>query len=151
MHRNPSSSEAPGSELNETVSRMLRAHGINPTSQRMEVAALLFSRGEHLSAEEVYSLMNVDGQKASKATVYNTLGLFAERGLIRELIVDPERVYYDPNTKPHHHFYDVSTGVLTDIDGSEVQVSGLPALPAGSELEGLDVIVRLRPSASRSS
>ena len=143
MHRN-----LPGSGSDEAVGSLLRAHGINPTSQRVEVAALLFSRCEHLSAEDVYSLMKTGGQRGSKATVYNTLGLFAERGLIRELIVDPERVYYDPNTKPHHHFYDVSTGVLTDIDASAVQVSGLPALPEGSELEGLDVIVRLRPSGA---
>jgi Fur family transcriptional regulator, iron response regulator len=143
MHRN-----LPGSGSDEAVGSLLRAHGINPTSQRAEVAALLFSRREHLSAEDVYSLMKADGLKVSKATIYNTLGLFAERGLIRELIVDPERVYYDPNTKPHHHFYDVSTGILTDIDASAVQVSGLPALPEGSELEGMDVIVRLRPSGT---
>jgi Fur family iron response transcriptional regulator len=135
---------------NEAIIQRLRERGINPTSQRVEIARLLFSRREHLSAEDVYTMMNVHETKASKATVYNTLGLFAERGLVRELIVDPDRVYYDPNTTPHHHFYDVNTGRLTDIDASEVRISGLPPLPEGSELEGLDVIVRLRSSGARS-
>ena len=133
----------------DTIVEMLRGRGITPTSQRIEIARLLFSRCEHLSAEDVFGLMNIDRTKASKATVYNTLGLFAERGLIRELIVDPERVYYDPNTGPHHHFYDVSTGKLTDVDAALVQVTGMPALPPGSELEGMDVIIRVR-SASNS-
>lgn len=133
------------------IVRMLRDHGITPTSQRVEIARLLFSRCEHLSAENVYNLMNVDRPKASKATVYNTLGLFAEQGLIRELIVDPERVYYDPNTSPHHHFYDVSTGKLTDVDAALVQVTGMPSLPPGSELDGMDVIIRVRPAASSSA
>ena len=131
----------------ESIIEMLRSRGITPTSQRIEIARLLFSRCEHLSAEDVFSLMNADRAKASKATVYNTLGLFAEQGLIRQLIVDPERVYYDPNTSPHHHFYDVSTGMLTDVDATLVQITGMPALPPGSELEGMDVIIRVRPAA----
>lgn len=132
----------------DAITGMLRARGITPTSQRIEIARLLFSRCQHLSAEDVYSLMNADRPKASKATVYNTLGLFAEQGLIRELIVDPERVYYDPNTSPHHHFYDVTTGKLTDVDAALVQITGMPSLPPGSELEGMDVIIRVRPVVS---
>jgi len=146
MHQDTKSVD---SGSNEAITRQLRERGINPTSQRVEIARLLFSRCEHLSAEDVYTMMNAHETKASKATVYNTLGLFAERGLVRELIVDPDRVYYDPNTTPHHHFYDVNTGRLTDIDASEVQISGLPSLPEGSEMEGLDVIVRLRSSGAR--
>jgi Fur family iron response transcriptional regulator len=76
--------------------------------------------------------------------VYNTLGLLAEKGLVREVIADPTKVFYDPNTAPHHHFYDVSTGELRDIDASQVQVSGLPPIPEGAVLEGVDVIVRYR-------
>ena len=133
------------------ITGMLRGRGITPTSQRVEIARLLFSRCEHLSAEDVYGLLNADRPMASKATVYNTLGLFAEQGLIRELIVDPERVYYDPNTSPHHHFYDVSTGKLTDVDAALVQVTGMPTLPPGSELEGMDVIIRVRPAAASSA
>ena len=131
------------------VSETLRSHGISPTAQRVAIASLLFSRCTHLSAEEIHRLVNEgEGQRASKATVYNTLGLLARKGVIREVIADPDRVFYDPNTRPHHHFYDVDTGCLSDIDASSVDILGLPSLPAGTELEGVDVIVRLR-SASK--
>lgn len=130
------------------IETVLRAHDINPTSQRIEIAQLLFTRCEHLSAEEVYLLVNGEEARVSKATVYNTLGLFAERGLIREVIADPERVFYDPNTAPHHHFYDTTTGKLMDIPAEEVKIGALPALPEGMRMEGVEVIVRVRPESS---
>lgn len=130
------------------IEAKLRAHDINPTSQRIEIAQLLFSRCEHLSAEEVFSQVNGDSECVSKATVYNTLGLFVERGLIREVIADPSRVFYDPNTTPHHHFYDITTGKLMDIPAEKVQIGALPVLPEGMRMEGVEVIVRVRPTTS---
>jgi Fur family iron response transcriptional regulator len=128
------------------ITDLLRSHEINPTSQRIEIAQVLFSRCEHLSAEDVFALVNGESSRVSKATVYNTLGLFAERGLIREVIADPTRVFYDPNTAPHHHFFDTSTGRLMDIPAEDVQIHSLPALPEGMRMEGVDVIVRVRPA-----
>ena len=131
----------------EDITARLQEYSINPTAQRVEIARVLFSRRTHLSAEDVFSLVNEESSRVSKATVYNTLGLFAERGLIREVIADPTRVFYDPNTAPHHHFYDTSTGRLTDIAADKVHVSGLPAVPEGMDVEGIDVIVRVRPAS----
>lgn len=128
------------------LSTLLRRHDILPTTQRVLIARTLFKHCAHLSAEDVFQLVNTENRQVSKATVYNTLGLFAEKGVIREVIADPERVFYDPNTQPHHHFYDVATGALTDISADQIQVSGLPPLPTGSKLEGIDVIVRLSPN-----
>ena len=136
------------SYTHDEIAALLRARDINPTSQRIEIALLLFTRCEHLSAEEVFVLVNGDAARVSKATVYNTLGLFAERGLVREVIADPTRVFYDPNTAPHHHFYDTSTGKLMDIPVEEVQIRTLPELPEGMRMEGVDVIVRVRPAAT---
>jgi Fur family transcriptional regulator, iron response regulator len=123
---------------------LLRQHEINPTAQRVEITRVLLSACAHLSAEDVFRRVNTDSQHVSKATVYNTLGVLAESGVIREVIADPDRVFYDPNTAPHHHFYNVETGELTDIDASEVQLTGLPPLPEGASVQGVDVIVRLR-------
>ncbi len=128
------------------IAALLRTHEINPTSQRVDIARALLLRGEHLSAEEIYDLVNRESARVSKATVYNTLGLFAERGLIREVVADPTRIFYDPNTTPHHHFYDTSTGKLMDIPAEDVQISSLPALPNGMRMEGVDVIVRVCPN-----
>ena len=128
-----------------SVVDVLRGHGITPTRQRVEIAHALFSRCEHLSADRILGIVN-RACPTSKATVYNTLNLFVERKLIREVIVDPTRVFYDPNTAPHHHFYNVDTGELTDIHESDVRISGLPHLPRGMSVEGVDVIVRIRSS-----
>jgi Fur family iron response transcriptional regulator len=133
----------------DALVEILRRHGINPTHQRIEIAYALFERGAHLSADEILGLVNARHAETSKATVYNTLKLFLERGLVRELIVDPDRVFYDPNTAPHHHFYDVVTGALTDIPAEGVRVEGLPPLPPGTVAEGVDVIVRTRPDPAR--
>lgn len=128
------------------MARKLRAHGINPTHQRIEIAHALFSRREHLSADQVMAVVNEHHSETSKATVYNTLNLFLEKKLIREVIVDPNKVFYDPNTLPHYHMYDIASGKLTDINAKDVRVSGLPSLPAGMTTEGMDIIIRVRPT-----
>lgn len=130
----------------DNLADKLRTHGINPTHQRIEIAYALFSRQEHLSADQVMAIVNERHSETSKATVYNTLNLFLEKGLIREVIVDPSKVFYDPNTSPHYHMYDVHSGRLTDIDAGEVQVTGLPPLPEGMMTEGMDIVIRVRPA-----
>jgi len=128
----------------ENMAGLLRNHGINPTHQRIEIAHALFSRQQHLSADRIMAIVNTRHPETSRATVYNTLNLFLEKKLIREVIVDPNKVFYDPNTSKHHHFYDVDTGRLTDIDASNISVSGLPSLPQGTVTEGVDIIIRIR-------
>ncbi len=123
---------------------LLREHGVAPTHQRLEIAHVLFGRCEHLAAEQILTLVNERHAETSKATVYNTLNLFRDRGLVREVIVDPKRVFYDPNTEPHHHLYNVDTGEITDIGADALAVSGLPELPPGMMTEGVDIIVRIR-------
>lgn len=123
---------------------LLRKHGIAPTHQRLEIANVLFSRCEHLAADQILTLVNERHAETSKATVYNTLNLFRDCGLIREVIVDPKRVFYDPNTEPHHHLYNVDSGEITDIPADDLAVSGLPELPPGMVTEGVDIVVRIR-------
>jgi Fur family transcriptional regulator, iron response regulator len=130
----------------DNLADKLRGHGINPTHQRIEIAYALFSRQEHLSADQIMAIVNERHSETSKATVYNTLNLFLEKRLIREVIVDPNKVFYDPNTTPHYHMYDLHSGRLTDIDAGNVQVTGLPALPDGMMTEGMDIIIRVRPA-----
>ncbi len=128
------------------VMRVLTALGISPTQQRLEIATALLSKPQHLSAEQVLQLVNQTSNTVSKATVYNTLGLFARKGLVREVIVDPSKVFYDSNTEHHHHFYNVTTGELTDVDVAHLDIVNLPQPPHGTLCEGVDVIIRVRPS-----
>lgn len=126
------------------LTKLLRAHGIAPTRQRIEIARTLFEGDQHLSADQILSAMNQRHFRTSKATVYNTLKLFLGKRLVRELIIDPTRVYYDRNTEPHHHFYDIETGTLTDIHAGSIHINDLPALPAGFVVEDIDIIIRTR-------
>jgi len=131
----------------ENIAQRLRRHGITPTHQRMEIAHVLFTRREHLSADQILKWVNTRYAETSKATVYNTLKLFLEKKLIRELVVDPAKIVYDPNTEPHHHLYDVVTGRLTDVSADNIRVVGLPALPQGTVADGVDIIIRTRPQS----
>lgn len=130
----------------EEVSDMLRQRGITPTHQRMEIAQVLFEKRWHPSADQILAAVNVRYAETSKATVYNTLKLFLEKGLVRELIVDPSKVFYDSNISEHHHFYDIESGEITDIASAGVRIEGLPPLPAGMMAAGIEIIVRTRPA-----
>lgn len=132
----------------DNLADLLRGHGVTPTHQRIEIAYAIYTRREHMSADRILAIVNDRASETSKATVYNTLNLFVEKKLIREVIVDPSKVFYDPNMIPHHHFYDIDTGALTDIDASEITITGLPPLPPGMSTEGVDIIVRVRSRAS---
>ena len=127
----------------EIVDR-LKACGVLPTPQRLEVAEILLARPQHLAADQIIDILRRNGRRVSKATVYNTLKIFSDFGLVRELNVDPSRKFYDSTTHPHHHFYNVETGELTDIPADQVEISGLPPLPEGTEPEGVEVLIRVR-------
>ncbi len=131
-------------EQKQNIEERLRATGVKPTSQRLEIGTLLLSRPQHMSADEILSQLQRAGSKVSKATVYNTLKLFTEQGLIREVSVDSTRQFYDSTTCHHHHFYNVDSGQLTDIDADALQFSRLPDLPAGTEAQDVEVVVRVR-------
>jgi Fur family iron response transcriptional regulator len=123
---------------------LLAAHGIQATAQRLRIAEQLFARNQHQTAEQVFRALGRDGGSVARATVYNTLNLFAARGLIKALAVDPERCQFDSNPTPHHHYYVEDTGEVVDIEQGALE---LPELPPGTELQGVDVIVRLRRRA----
>jgi Fur family iron response transcriptional regulator len=122
-------------------------HGILPTPQRVEIAGILLERPQHLSAEHILERLKASGSSVSKATVYNTLNLFSERGLVKEVMVDPVRKFYDSTTHPHHHFYNVDSGELSDIPDEQVCFQDLPELPEGTERESVEVLIKVRDRA----
>lgn len=130
------------------IGEQLREVGITPTQQRVQIAEILFARPQHLSADQILAVVNSNGPIASKATIYNTLGLFARKGLVREVIVDPNKVFYDSNTSEHHHFYNLDTGDLTDIVAQDVMITSLPELPGNTRPAGIDIIFRIRENDS---
>lgn len=128
----------------DEAARRLRDYDILPTQQRVQIARVLLTGDQHLSADQVLELVEATGSKVSKATVYNTLGLFADKGILREVNVDPNRVFYDTNNSVHHHFYNIDSGELSDIDPGQIPVDQLPNAPEGSVVDGVEVIIRIR-------
>jgi Fur family transcriptional regulator, iron response regulator len=123
----------------------LRKAGLRPTRQRLALAQLLFGRGDrHVTAEGLHEEAVSAGVPVSLATVYNTMHQFTAAGLLREVTVDGTRTYFDTNTGDHHHFYCEDDGTLMDIDGSVIEVGGVPAPPQGARVDRVDVIVRLK-------
>ncbi|HEY8508779.1 MAG TPA: Fur family transcriptional regulator [Steroidobacteraceae bacterium] len=124
--------------------RRLADLGIRPTAQRVRIATLLLSSPQHLSAEQIIASLKESGARVSKATVYNTLNLFAAHGLIRQLSVDCSRSWFDSNVAAHYHFHDLDSGALIDVPVPEVEFSRLPPPPPGMEVDGIDLVIRLR-------
>ena len=118
--------------------------GILPTPQRLEIAGILLERPQHLSADQIIERLRAADSAVSKATVYNTLKLFSEHGLVKEVMVDPIRKFYDSTTHPHHHFYNVDTGELSDIPDAKVSFEDFPDMPYGTERDSVEVLIKVR-------
>ena len=130
-------------QFTSTIQR-LRDAGLRPTKQRVGLAHLLYTNGNrHVTADKLHMESQQSGMKVSLATVYNTLHQFCDAGLLREVIVEPGRSYFDTNVDSHHHFFNPKSGELTDIPDGQVEVSVLLAPPPGTSVEEVSVVVRV--------
>jgi Fur family transcriptional regulator, iron response regulator len=126
------------------IVQRLRAAGLRPTSQRLYLARLLFEQGDrHVTAEQLHSEAQAARVAVSLATVYNTLHQFTAAGLLRELVIESGRSYFDTNITDHHHFFFEENGELVDIPGDHVALASVPAPPAGARVSRVDVVVRV--------
>lgn len=130
---------------NSKAIQRLREVGLRPTRQRVELASVLF-KGEdrHVTAESLYEEASQLGLRISLATVYNTLHQFTHAGLLRQVVVDAARGYFDTNTGDHQHFFLEDEGALIDIPGDQITVAGVPTPPGGLAVDRVDVVVRVR-------
>ncbi len=133
-------------EPQDTIKAKLLECGINPTFQRNEIARVMLSRPQHLSADKVLTLVNANNTHVSKATVYNTLNLFVEKGLIREVAIDPTKIFYDSNASHHHHYYNEDTGELYDFEADDMSLNPKSSLPENTVQSAVDVVVRVKNS-----
>jgi len=127
----------------QTITR-LKASGLRPTRQRIGLARLLFDKGDrHVTAETLHEEATKVNLRVSLATVYNTLNQFTAAGLLREVVVDTARSYFDTNVSGHHHFFDEHRATLMDIPADNIVIQTLPEPPAGTRVARVDVVVRL--------
>ena len=134
----------PATLRQKVVDRLLE-HGITPTRQRVEIGLCLFDgANKHVTADQLHERVNHSASEASKATIYNTLSLFARNGLVREVVIDPTRQIYDTNTSEHHHIFNVDTGQIMDVLPGQLTLEGVSELDDNLEIEGVDIIIRVR-------
>jgi Fur family transcriptional regulator, iron response regulator len=132
-------------ETHSLLRERLSVAGLRPTRQRLALAQLLFGAGDrHVSAERLFAEARAKRLSVSLATVYNTLNQFTAAGLLRAVALEGECAVYDTNTSNHCHYFDAATGALSDIDHDNLRITGLGPLPAGKEIDRIDVIVRLK-------
>jgi|SRR5579872_2612678 len=130
------------------VVRILEEHGIQPSAQRVAVAEFVLRTSEHPSADKVWAGVRKTFPMISRATVYNTLNLFVEKALLRELHLAPDSVLFDPNTEHHHHFIDEDTGRIYDIPWNQIEVRNAKPLP-GFKVNDYQVVMRGRRNRPR--
>jgi Fur family transcriptional regulator, iron response regulator len=126
------------------LAQKLKQYNVSVTSQRLDIAQITIASPVHTSADDVLSKLKMDGAHVSKATVYNTLNLFCDKGLLKRVNVDPERQFYDSTTHHHHHLYNIDTGELIDIDKEKISIGFTFDAPHGTEYAGTDVVIKFR-------
>lgn len=129
----------------KAIVEKLAAAGLRPTRQRVALARLLYAGGDrHVTAEQLHLEARRSGVSVSLATIYNTLNQFTGSGLLREVVVEPGRSYFDTNVDDHHHYYVEDEGRLADIPGDAFVFERMPAAPDGFDIDRVDIIVRVR-------
>lgn len=133
-------------ETQERGTKWLTGAGLRPTRQRMALAELLVGDGNdrHVTAESLHEASKAHCESVSLATVYNTLRAFSEAGLIREIMVDGSKSYFDTRVDDHPHFFWEDEGHLTDAPKEDLEISALPDAPEGTEISKVDVVIRVR-------
>ena len=126
------------------IKKHLSNAGIYPTTQRLTIAEFLFSRHQHLTADQLYDDMKALSKSVSRATIYNSLNLFSEKRLVKEIHVNASRTFYDTNMQPHYHFYNIDSGELTDIQDPVIAQHFASELPDGTTLDDINITVQIR-------
>ncbi len=124
----------------------LTEHGIQPSAQRVAVADYVLYTTAHPSADQVWAEVKRSFPVLSRATVYNTLNLFTEKGLLRQLVLAEGKVVFDPKLDPHHHFLDEETGEIVDVPWSALDVRRVHSLK-GFDVREYQVVMRGKKSA----
>jgi Fur family peroxide stress response transcriptional regulator len=119
----------------EKIKNRLENAGIKPTYQRLSVLEYLRDSKAHPTAEEIYEYLIKRIPTISLTTIYNTLNLFVEKGLVVTLTVTGAVVRYDYNIIPHHHFLCKRCGKIIDIDIECKFVRGETTIVSGNKIE----------------
>ena len=122
--------------------KLYREMNVTPTKQRLDLAHLIFAKKQHFTAAELISMADKNKLNISMATVYNTLSLLEDKGMLKTINIDNELKFYDTNLEDHHHLYNTTMSTLTDIAHDKVVFAELPELPKSLEIESTELLIK---------
>ena len=124
----------------------LRSSGLRPTKQRLAICKILFDRKGtfHFTIEELKRITTKESKsKISLATLYNTVHAFKNKGYLKEISLKENKIFFDTNTKKHHHFYDENVSQLVDIEEKDISINYLPKAPKGKKIKSVEVLLKI--------
>ena len=137
------------SSKNKIINK-LQSSRLRPTKQRKKIAEFLFNREKtfHFTAEELNKIINKkdSSEKISLATIYNTIDAFKKAGHLKEILTNNNKSFYDTNVSSHHHFFDIETNELEDINYNDIKVVNLPHAPKGKKIHDVEVTLTVKKS-----
>ena len=125
----------------EQIVQKLLEKGVQPTLQRIALCKYVLCDADHPTAEQVFEWAQKNMAKISQATVYNTLGVLADSGLVRTFkFPHSEKLVYDCNIEDHFHFVDEKSGRVLDVESDSVKVTF--DLPKKYKIKGMDIVLK---------
>jgi Fur family peroxide stress response transcriptional regulator len=105
----------------EELASIFKKHGLKLTTQRLAIYKLLFSRKDHPTADQIYHALKKDYPTISLGTIYMTLHLLNELGLVQELGFNEGSIRYDPDMQPHINMVCLKCGKIHDYKAEKVR------------------------------
>ncbi len=124
----------------ENLKKRLLSHDIRPSKPRVAILKYLIEHRTHPNVDSIYQALAPEISSLSKTTVYNTVDLFSEHGVIQRLTIDDKTTNYDADTSVHPHFLCQVCGAIYDMP----EVTDLSALPDAGPHELHDIQIYYR-------
>ena len=131
--------------LNKYIKK-LRDSGLRPTKQRIKICEVLFETEKtfHFTVNDLTKRIHSQtDKKISVATVYNTVHAFERKGYVKQIPINSSQTYFDTNTTAHHHFYDLQTQKLIDLEDKDIGPINIQKSIPGKKIKSVEVLVKL--------
>ena len=129
----------------DKINSILRKLNLRPTKQRTAIINALISEGDtHVTASSLGKILEKNKFKVATATIYNNLNELSEKGFLKKVLVEKDRMWFDTNLRSHYHFYDEEEDTLTDVNKNKIEFLAFPKLPKGKDLKSLDIIINVK-------
>jgi len=108
--------------MENRIERLCIERGLKMTGQRRVIARVLSDAADHPDVEELYRRASALDNRISIATVYRTVRLFEEKGILERRDFGGGRARYEPTEHgPHHHLIDVESGRVIEFEDAEYE------------------------------